>query len=130
MEGPIVLIVDDDPAVREIVTDVVSDGGFGCRNASSGEEAIALLNADRCQALIVDIGFGHDRVQGWSVARRARAFDPALPVIYITGGGTDQWAVHGVPSSILLAKPFAPAQLLAALSQLLNKPGRITPVSF
>ena len=123
MEGPLVLVVDDDPTVREIVTDVLSDGGFKCRNASSGEEAISLLNADRCQALIVDIGFGRDHVKGWSVARRARAFDASLPVISITGGSTDEWAIHGVPSSILLTKPFAPAQLLAALSQLLNKPG-------
>ena len=125
MEGPLVLIVDDDPTVREIVTEVVSDGGFGCRNASSGEEAISLLNADRCQALIIDIGFGHDRVKGWSVARRARACDPNLPIIYITGGNTDEWAVHGVPNSILLAKPFDPAQLLGALSQLLKKPAGI-----
>jgi DNA-binding response OmpR family regulator len=78
MDGPLVLIVDDDPQVRNIVTEVVSDGGFGCRNASSGEEAIGLLNTDRCQALIVDIGFGCDHVKGWSVARRARAFDPSF----------------------------------------------------
>jgi DNA-binding response OmpR family regulator len=44
-----------------------------------------------------------------------------LPVIYITGGSADDWSVHGVPSSVVLTKPFAPAQLLAALSQLLNK---------
>jgi DNA-binding response OmpR family regulator len=68
MDGPLVLIVDDDPQVRNIVTEVVSDGGFGCRNASSGEEAIGLLNTDRCQALVVDIGFGRDHVKGWSVA--------------------------------------------------------------
>ena len=121
MNGPLVLIVDDDPQVRNIVTEVVSDGGFGCRNASSGEEAIGLLNTDRCQALVVDIGFGRDHVKGWSVARRARAFDPTLPVIYITGGSTDEWAVEGVPNSILLTKPFAPPQLIAALAQLLNK---------
>jgi DNA-binding response OmpR family regulator len=121
MDGPLVLIVDDDPQVRNIVTEVVSDGGFGCRNASSGEEAIGLLNTDRCQALVVDIGFGRDHVKGWSVARRARAFDPTLPVIYITGGSTDEWAVEGVPNSILLTKPFAPPQLIAALAQLLNK---------
>jgi DNA-binding response OmpR family regulator len=119
MDGPLVLIVDDDPQVRNIVTEVVSDGGFGCRNASSGEEAIGLLNTDRCQALVVDIGFGRDHVKGWSVARRARAFDPTLPVIYITGGSTDEWAVE--VNSILLTKPFAPPQLIAALAQLLNK---------
>jgi DNA-binding response OmpR family regulator len=121
MEGPLVLVVDDDSTVREVVTDALTDGGFGCRNASSGEEAIGLLNADRCQALIVDIGFGPDHVKGWSVARRARSFDASLPVIYITGGSADDWSVHGVPSSVVLTKPFAPAQLLAALSQLLNK---------
>jgi DNA-binding response OmpR family regulator len=121
MEGPLILVVDDDAAVREVVTDALTEGGFGCRNASSGEEAISLLNAHRCQALIVDIGFGHDHVKGWSVARRARSFDPSIPVIYITGGSTDEWAVHGVPSSVVLAKPFAAAQLVAALSQLLNK---------
>jgi DNA-binding response OmpR family regulator len=120
MEHPIVLIVDDDRTIQAIVAGVLSDARFGCRNASSGEEAISLLNADRCQALIVDIGFGRDHVKGWSVARRARAFDPSLPVIYITGGSTDEWAVHGVPNSILLAKPFTPAQLLTALSQLLK----------
>jgi len=121
MEGPLVLIVDDDPAVRDIVTEVLADGGFGSRSASSGEEAISLLNAERCQALVVDIGFGRDHVKGWAVARRARAFDPSLPIIYITGGTTDEWAVEGVPNSVLLTKPFAPAQLTAALSQLLNK---------
>ena len=121
MQDPFVLIVDDDPTVRDIVTEVVSDGGFGCRNASSGEEAISLLNADRCQALIVDIGFGRDHVKGWSVARRAlEHLNPSLPIIYITGGSTDEWAVHGVPNSILLSKPFTPAQLLTALSQLLK----------
>ena len=120
MEGPLVLIVDDDPAVRDIVTEVLADGGFGSRSASSGEEAISLLNAERCQALVVDIGFGRDHVKGWAVARRARAFDPSLPIIYITGGTTDEWAVEGVPNSVLLTKPFAPAQL-TALSQLLNK---------
>ena len=88
MEGPLVLIVDDDPTVRNFMTDVVSDGGFGCRSACSGEEAVSLLNAERCQALIVDIGFGRDHVKGWSVARRARAFDPSLPVIYMTGAST------------------------------------------
>jgi DNA-binding response OmpR family regulator len=122
MESLLVLIVEDDPTVRNIVTEVVSDAGFRCRNASSGEQAIGLLNAGCCQALIVDIGFGHDHVKGWAVARRARAFDPSLPVIYITGGSTDEWAIHGVPNSILLTKPFAPAQLLTALSHLLNKP--------
>jgi hypothetical protein len=44
-------------------------------------------------------------------------------VIYMTGAAADQWPVQGVPNSILLAKPFAPAQLVTAISQLLNTGG-------
>jgi hypothetical protein len=45
---------------------------------------------------------------------------PTLPVVYITGASGNQWPSHGVPNSILLQKPFAPAQLVTAVSQLLN----------
>ena len=70
--------------------------------------------------LVLDIKLGTDGIKGWDVARRARAVNPALPVVYITGGNADEWSVHGVPDSILLNKPFAPAQLVTAVAQLLN----------
>ena len=72
--------------------------------------------------LILDIKLGKDRIRGWDVARRARAVMPGLPVVYITGSHADEWAVQGVPKSILLSKPFAPAQLVSAVAQLLNDP--------
>jgi DNA-binding response OmpR family regulator len=115
-----VLVVDDDVSIQNVVGDILSDGGFEPKAVSTAEEAIALLNAQRFRAVIIDISFGKDRVKGWSVARRARAFNPALPIIYVTGGNTDEWAVHGVPNSILITKPFAAAQLLTAVSQLLT----------
>ena len=40
--------------------------------------------------------------------------------VYMTGAAADDWASEGVPNSILLKKPFAPAQLVTAVSQLLN----------
>jgi DNA-binding response OmpR family regulator len=51
---------------------------------------------------------------------RARAINPGLPVIYITGADAEEWAIQGVPQSVLLSKPFAPAQLVTAVAQLLN----------
>jgi DNA-binding response OmpR family regulator len=59
-------------------------------------------------------------INGWQIAKHAREIDPAFPIIYITGASADQWSSHGVPNSILLEKPFAPAQLVTAVSQLLN----------
>ena len=114
-----VLIVDDDISIQHVVEEILSDGGFEPKAASSGEEAIALLNTHKFRAVIIDIAFGRDHVKGWAVARRARAFNPALPIIYITGGNTDEWAIQGVPNSILISKPFPPARLLTAVSQLL-----------
>jgi len=121
-----VLVVDDDSSIQTIVGETLSDGGFTPDIASSGEEAIDLLKAKEYRAIVIDIAFGRDRVRGWSVARRARAANPAMPVIYITGGTADDWAVEGVPNSILLAKPFAPAQLVTAVSQLLNSANGIS----
>ena len=115
-----VLVVDDDVSIQNVVEEILSDGGFEPKAASSVEEAIALLNAHRFRAVIIDISFGRARVKGWSVARRARAFNPALPIIYVTGGNTDEWAIQGVPNSILITKPFPAAQLLTAVSQLLT----------
>jgi DNA-binding response OmpR family regulator len=120
MEERSVLVVDDDASIQSVVQDTLSDGGFASSVASSAEEAASLLNTNKYDVLIVDISFGIDHVDGWGIARRARAFNPAFPVIYITGGNANEWAFQGVPNSILLQKPFAPAELLMALSQLLN----------
>lgn len=120
MEELSVLIVDDDASVQTVVGEALGEGGFISRVASSGEEAAALLIANKYRMVIVDISLGIGRVEGWSIARRARAFDASLPVIYITGGSGDDWAIHGVPNSILLKKPFAPAHLLSTVSQLLH----------
>ncbi len=66
---------------------------------------------------------------GWEIARRARASDPALAVIYMTAAAADEWASQGVPGSILLQKPFAPAQLVTAVAQLLNVGGPLNAPS-
>jgi two-component system, cell cycle response regulator CpdR len=60
------------------------------------------------------------QLDGWEVARAAREGYPAMPIIYMTGTHGEEWASKGVPNSILLAKPFAPAQIVTAISQLLN----------
>jgi DNA-binding response OmpR family regulator len=119
-DEPTVLVVDDDPDVRELVVDTLEEGGFVSAVASTSEEAIILLKDGNFRVLILDVGFGSDHVKGWAVARRARAYSPSLPVIYITGGSSDDWSIEGVPNSVLLSKPFAPAQLLTAIAQLLN----------
>ncbi len=71
------------------------------------------------RALVTDIGLP-GKIDGWEVAEQARQIDPKFPIVYMSGAHAEDWASKGVPNSIMLAKPFAPAQLFTAVSQLLN----------
>lgn len=116
-----ILVVEDDPPIQVVVEDALTDGGFEPAIAPSGEEAVTLLKGLRgkYRALVTDIKL-LGRIDGWEVAKQAREIDPAFPILYITGVHADRWPSRGVPNSVLLTKPFAPAQLVTAVSQLLD----------
>jgi DNA-binding response OmpR family regulator len=117
----VILVVEDDQEVQIIVEDALIEGGFEPAIAPSGEEAITLLRGRKgtyC-ALVADVRL-RGRIDGWEVAKQAREINPEFPIVYMTGACGAQWPSRGVPNSILLQKPFAPAQLVIAVSQLLN----------
>ena len=123
---PVVLVVEDDDLIQQIIEVALAEGGFEPAMAASGEEAVTLLNggavknsAVQYRALVTDVNL-KGKLDGWHVAKKAREIDPAFPIVYVTGAAADDWASEGVPNSILLNKPFAPAQLVTAVSQLLN----------
>jgi len=120
-ELPVIMVVEDDQLVQTMVEAALADGGFEPAIAASGEEAVTLLmgGLTKYRALVTDINL-RDSMDGWEVAKRAREIDPEFPVVYMSGAHAEDWASKGVPNSIMLAKPFAPAQLVTAVSQLLN----------
>ena len=120
-DSVLVLIVDDEALIHLALQDALEAGGFAVAAASRAEEAIAMLEAKGAayNALVTDVNLG-GKLTGWDVAKRARELTPDMPVIYMTGAAANEWASNGVPNSILLSKPFAPAQLLTAVSNLLN----------
>jgi DNA-binding response OmpR family regulator len=128
---PVILVVEDDQLVQSIVEESLTEGGFEISIASTGEKAVALLETSegKYRALITDINLGQGNLDGWDVVRHAREIDPNFPVVYMSGKDADDWASKGVPNSIMLAKPFAPAQLVTAISQLLNASPPIAPPS-
>ncbi|MBR0756704.1 response regulator [Bradyrhizobium jicamae] len=115
-----ILIAEDDYPLQGVLEEALLEAGFKPEILSSAEQAATLLSSHifDFRALVTDVNL--DRMSGWDLARRAREADPAFPVIYMTGAAADEWAAQGVPGSILLQKPFVPAQLVTALSQLLN----------
>lgn len=116
-----VLVVEDDQLIQAMVEEALSDGGFELTITASGEEAVTFLRDDKIayRAVVSDINLA-GKLDGWEIARVARERDPAIPVIYMTGTQAEEWASKGVPNSVLLAKPFAPAQLVTAIANLLN----------
>jgi DNA-binding response OmpR family regulator len=121
-DAPVILVIEDDQLIQGVVEEALTEGGFEIGIASSGENAVKMLEASdgKYRALVTDVNLGRDRMDGWEVAKRAREIDPAFPVVYMSGDSADDWGSKGVPNSIMLEKPFAPAQLVTAVSQLLN----------
>lgn len=118
---PVILVIEDDDAIQTVVEDALGEAGFEPAIAASGEEAVTLLKGVRgtYRALVIDIGL-RGRIDGWEVAQHAREIDPEFPVVYMSGKSAAEWPSKGVPNSIMLAKPFAPAQLVTAVANLLN----------
>lgn len=121
MQIPLILVVEDEELLQSFVADALHEGGFEAVIASSGEKAITLLKANRGEyrALVTDINL-EGKMDGWEVAHHAREIQPEFPIVYMSGAAAADWTSKGVPNSVMLPKPFAPAQLLTALANLLN----------
>lgn len=114
-----VLVVDDEQDVCDLIQDALSEVGFISDCVHSDRSAYAALNSGRAYAaLVVDINLGPGTT-GFDVARVARAADPAMPVLYVSGQASeDSRSSFGVPGSSFLAKPFELDDLLEALKRL------------
>jgi DNA-binding response OmpR family regulator len=118
---PLILVVEDEYLLQRNVEEALIDGGFATDAIFSGEEALTLFMSGtrKYKALVTDVNLGGE-LDGWEVAKRIREKDGAFPVVYMTGDAVPEWASHGVPNSVLVPKPFALAQLVTAVSSLLN----------
>jgi hypothetical protein len=56
---------------------------------------------------------------GWDLACAARERAGDLPIVYVSGASGHEWASRGVPNSLMITKPFAPVQVVVAISSLL-----------
>ena len=119
---PIIMVVEDEPLIGLSVQDGLEDAGYEVRLVNDAVKALHELEsaADVLNALVTDIRLQGDG-DGWQVARRARELNPLLPVVYMSGDSAVEHTSQGVPHSIMVQKPFAPAQIVTAVSTLINK---------
>lgn len=123
-----VLLIEDEALIIDVLEAALTDSGYEVIKAQNGTKALEEIEADvsRFRAVATDIRLGSGP-DGWLVATRARELAPHMPVVYMSGDSTHDWASKGVPGSVILAKPFAPAQLVTAVSALATEADMHSP---
>ena len=120
--GETVLVVDDEPSVRMLVTEVLGELGYAALEADSGAAALELLAATRrIDLLVTDVGLPGG-MNGRQVADAARVARPDLPVLFSTGFAENAVVGDGPlePGMALIAKPFAMETLATRIRAMLR----------
>jgi two-component system, OmpR family, response regulator MprA len=118
-----VLVVDDEPAVRESIERVLRHDGFEVAVAADGREAIRRLAVVRPDVVLLDVLM--PQIDGLEVCRRMRDTGDRTPVLMLTARDAVNDRVAGLEAGAddYLAKPFALEELLARVRALLRRSG-------
>ena len=117
--GAIILLVDDDSAVREVTASILEDAGYVVLKVGSGGAALDLLDQDtRIDLVLLD--FAMPGMSGMEVARQIQQRLPALPVLFVTGYA-DKAALGDVGEERIIRKPFINDELITKLNAALFK---------
>lgn len=111
-----VIIVDDEPDLVRGLARLLRANGYQVRLATTGEEALSLVNQSSPGALIMDIVM--PGMNGVEAYRQMKSQLPKLPVIFMTGYSEMEQAALDEGGSAVLRKPVALDDLLAALRKL------------
>ena len=121
-DGEVVLVIDDEPSIRMLITDVLSDTGYSVLEASDGPAGLRVLqSAARIDLLITDVGLPGG-MNGRQVADAARTLRPDLRVLFITGYAENALMGHGhlEKGMHVLAKPFEVERLAIKIRELVK----------
>jgi CheY-like chemotaxis protein len=119
MPVPTILVVDDTPEVLDLTSSVLEETGYVVLRCAGSREALAVLqDGHAVDLLLTDIGMPH--MDGFTLAREARASRPSLPVAYLTGyEHLPPNGPAGHVSGPMLRKPCSRADLTRQVDELL-----------
>jgi CheY-like chemotaxis protein len=112
-QGGTILLVDDDPGVRDIAAIVLREAGYVVREAGNAAEARDILAAGPVNLALVD--YAMPIMSGYEFVRLARSIQPNLPVIYVTGAADPLGTGEAPLDDPIVMKPYARATLLRAV---------------
>ena len=115
-----VLVVDDEPMVREVLARYLEQAGFAVSTAEDGEKALTAFGAEQPDLVLLDLML--PRIDGFEVFRRMRAASSA-PVIMLTARGEETDRVVGLElgADDYVTKPFSPREVVARVQAVLRR---------
>jgi len=121
--GRRILLVDDEPAILDLLNMRLKATGYATKAAESGEEALAILASFRPHLVITDLKMG--QMDGMALSKEIHRCHPALPIIILTAHGTIPDAVTAIKGGVFsfLGKPFDTKDLLSQIEKALELSG-------
>jgi DNA-binding response OmpR family regulator len=120
-----ILVVDDEPAIVTVVQERLTREGFAVRAVASGEEALADVESNPPELVVLDIML--PGIDGFEVLRRLRTTGYDVPVVMLTAKDEDIDKIVGLElgADDYLAKPFNPRELSARIRALLRRQAEV-----
>lgn len=112
-----ILLVDDDPAVREMIGRVLVGEGYLVISAANGAEAVGITNSNHIDLVLLDLNMPVQ--SGWDTFERLTAKDPLIAIIVITARPNQLFTALGAGVGALLEKPLDFEKLLETIRALL-----------
>ncbi|HEY4031551.1 MAG TPA: response regulator transcription factor [Caulobacteraceae bacterium] len=115
-----ILVVDDDPHIRQLLVFALAKAGLAAREAKDGEEALAMVAEQAPDLMILDINM--PRMDGLEVCRRLRP-DSATPILFLSSRDDEIDRVVGIElgGDDYVVKPFSPREVVARVMAILRR---------
>ncbi|HNW17720.1 MAG TPA: sigma-54 dependent transcriptional regulator [Sphingorhabdus lacus] len=109
-----ILIVDDEQDIRDLVSGVLDDDGYGTRTAATADEALAALDERLPSLILLDVWLRGSSMDGIELLKAIKSRDPQIPVIVFSGHGNIDTAVAAISQGAVdfIEKPFEAGKLL------------------
>ena len=120
-----IVVVDDEPSIRELLVASLHFAGFEVNTAASGSEAIEVIEKVQPDLIVLDVMLPD--IDGFTVTRRIRQEGINAPVLFLTARDDTQDKIMGltVGGDDYVTKPFSPIVLAARVRTLLKREGRV-----
>ncbi|HEY1522791.1 MAG TPA: response regulator transcription factor [Solirubrobacteraceae bacterium] len=128
-EGPRVLVVDDEPAIVDVVSMALRHHGFGVETVGSGREALDLARRWRPHVMVLDVMLPD--MEGFEVARRLSAEHAEVPILFLSARDAPADKLRGLTTGgdDYVTKPFSLEELIARLRNILRRTGTLAEAS-